>query len=131
MRTATMNAREAAQILFGWRLTEPDFDPAVDQFASGADVCEALAEHFGFTDEDYRALAAERYTWLGWEDGEDACDPPEPGKVWLTIADDGAELAVIVHRRYNDERDAPAMEKKEAAAQRIVDALNASERGAP
>jgi hypothetical protein len=36
------------------------------------------------------------FTWVGWDD---ECEPPEPGKRWLTIRDpDGEEFAIIVQR---------------------------------
>ena len=38
-----------------------------------------------------------RYGWYGWDTGKDV-SPPEPGKEWLTITEDGDELAVIVLR---------------------------------
>jgi hypothetical protein len=53
---ATLTAREAAEILFGEQFFEDDFDPTEAQFESGAGVCAALAEHFGFTAADYLAL---------------------------------------------------------------------------
>lgn len=60
MKNTTLDAEQAAAILFGWKLDEPDFDPTQDQFSSGADVCEALASYFGFTAEDYLRIAAAR-----------------------------------------------------------------------
>ena len=68
------------------------------------------------------------YSWFGWTDGADACDPPEPGKQWLTITEsdsDGVEneLAVIVHR-HTGRDDGVQMAKKVASADRIVEALN-------
>lgn len=33
-----------------------------------------------------------------WLDGRVDCDPPEPGKIWLTIREDGEEIAIIVLR---------------------------------
>ena len=53
-------AEEAAALLFGDQLDDPDFDPRVAQFESGADVAEGLASLFGFTDEDYARIARER-----------------------------------------------------------------------
>lgn len=84
----------------------------------------------GDTDEDDEPASA-RYSWHGWLNGEEDCDPPEPGKFWLSITEDGDELAIIVHRQWGDERDEPAKYEKEARAQRIVEALNrdATERG--
>ena len=65
------------------------------------------------------------YQWLGWDEGEEI-DPPEPGKRWLTITEDGEEMAVIVHRVTGrpDVDDARQMLAKVRRAQRIVDALN-------
>jgi hypothetical protein len=51
LKTDTLTAEKAAVILFGTDEFEPD-----DQFQSGADVCEALAAHFGFTAEDYERI---------------------------------------------------------------------------
>lgn len=63
------------------------------------------------------------FTWSGWSDGADDCDPPEPGKFWLTIHDsDGDEVAIIVNRGQDPAR----MARKEAVAQGICDALNDS-----
>lgn len=73
----------------------------------------------------------EKYGWTGWEDGADACDPPEPGKEWLTIGtldEDGYvddEIATIVHRPTGHPDSEQWRAQKEADAQRIVDALNA------
>jgi hypothetical protein len=63
------------------------------------------------------------YSWTGWEDGEDVT-PPEPGKQWLTITEDGEEMAVIVHR-HTGRDDGTQMANKIRRAQRIVEALNA------
>ncbi len=37
-----------------------------------------------------------RYAWTGWHDGATDCEPPEPGKEWLTITQYGEEYAVVV-----------------------------------
>jgi hypothetical protein len=58
MRTTTLNATTAAQILFGPQWFDKDFDPEDASFASGADVCEWLAFHFGFSDDELRRLHA-------------------------------------------------------------------------
>lgn len=35
----------------------------------------------------------------GWNDGSQDCDPPEPGKFWLSIVDaDHSEVCTVVHR---------------------------------
>lgn len=65
MQRETMTAAECVAILFG---SDWDGDPDAD-FRSGADVCESLAEHFGFTEADYRLeylrreLRAERISY--------------------------------------------------------------------
>lgn len=68
------------------------------------------------------------YSWGGWFDGAADCEPPEPGKEWLTIEDsDGNELAIIVLRTRGKE-DYELEEERaqsETQAQAIVDALNA------
>ena len=66
-----------------------------------------------------------RFTWTSWDD---ECDPPEPGKEWLTICEDGEEYAVIVLRtniNRTPEQIAELRSGCEARAQTIVDALNA------
>jgi len=62
------------------------------------------------------------YNWIEWEDGEEI-DPPEPGKQWLTITEDGEEMAIIVHR-HTGRNDGMQMAEKVRRAQRIVEALN-------
>ena len=68
-----------------------------------------------------------QFFWTGWSEGAD-CEPPEPGKRWLTIHDgDGEEFAVIVHRLQENPpsaTDEARMLVKEGNAQIIVDALN-------
>lgn len=70
-----------------------------------------------------------RYTWHGWETGDDVT-PPEPGKEWIEISEDGEEFAVIVLRTdasiFSDDPDAleRARNIREHRAQFIVDALN-------
>jgi len=34
----------------------------------------------------------------GWFDGSKDCEPPEPGKKWLTITEEGNEFCIIVVR---------------------------------
>lgn len=66
------------------------------------------------------------YGWTGWHDGETECEPPEPGKAWLSIGpveDDGSvseELAIIVSRS----TDPRIRATKERDAKAIVRALN-------
>lgn len=61
MKNATLDAETAACILFGSDVIDDyEFDPSQEQFRSGADVCEALASHFGFTDADYRVIQRSR-----------------------------------------------------------------------
>lgn len=56
----TLDAEGAAEILFGSRLDDWDFSPESDSFQSGADIAEALAQHFGLSDAQYRRIARER-----------------------------------------------------------------------
>ena len=74
---------------------------------------------------------SDHYNWFGWDEGEDL-DPPEPGKQWLTITEDGEEYAIIVLRSDAEERlsgrpDAVFEKEREleGRATRIVAALNA------
>jgi hypothetical protein len=39
-----------------------------------------------------------RFEVRGWYDGEDDCEPPEPGKRWLTVTLDDEEFCVVVQR---------------------------------
>lgn len=59
MERDSLSADDAVLILFGYQAEYSDFDPSDPDtyFSSGADVCEALAAHFGFTDEDYKAAS--------------------------------------------------------------------------
>ncbi|MGZ4745668.1 MAG: hypothetical protein ACXVYY_01160 [Oryzihumus sp.] len=71
-----------------------------------------------------------RYDWLGWEAETDlGNDDDREGVYFLTITEDGEELAVIVHRVCGGKYplDGPVAQEKEVAAQRIVDALNVKE----
>lgn len=66
------------------------------------------------------------YHWLGWE-SEDEYPPGRPDTYFLTICyPDGEEMAVIVHRTVGGKfpLDGEVAKRKEADAQRIVDALN-------
>lgn len=69
----------------------------------------------------------EPYVWHQWEAETDLGNENDrEGVEFLTIATgDGEELAVIIHRLWGDERDAPAKARKEAVAQQIVNALTA------
>lgn len=74
------------------------------------------------------------YTWSGWEVGEDVT-PPEPGKEWLTIYEDGEEYAVIVLRTAasiflgRPELLERARAMRVERAERIVAALNDTDDG--
>lgn len=76
----------------------------------------------------YFAEQEERYRVTGWFDGAGDCEPPEPGKTWLTIEyPDGEEMATIVQRTdtsLTPEVQAELRQQKEAAAEMIVEALN-------
>lgn len=69
------------------------------------------------------------FTWVGWDEGEDV-SPPEPGKEWLTILEDGEEYAVIVLRtdldvfKNDPGRLTAARAAREIRANAIVRALN-------
>lgn len=75
-------------------------------------------------------MATPRYDWHGWETGYDV-SPPEPGKEWLTITEDGEEYAIIVLRTDasifdgDPEALASARRIREASATHIAKALNA------
>lgn len=70
-----------------------------------------------------------RYDFTGWETGDEV-DPPEPGKEWLTIQEDGEEYAIIVLRTnawiYEGDPEALASARRirEERAAHIVQALN-------
>lgn len=68
--------------------------------------------------------AEQRFEWYDFED--DYADEI-PGKEILTIAEDGEEIAVIVHRNVPTLHNERIKDAKRARAQRIVDALNAYE----
>jgi hypothetical protein len=74
-------------------------------------------------------MADERFTWVGWDVGEDV-SPEETGKEWLTILDEGEEYAVIVLRTDASRFDGnPALltaarATRELRASNIVKALN-------
>lgn len=71
-----------------------------------------------------------RYSYSGWYFGADDCDPPEPGKDWIAIEDEGEEMAVIVLRsgasifQDDPERLRKTRAAKERDAETIVHALN-------
>lgn len=70
---------------------------------------------------------SDHYAVGSWFDGEGDCDPPEPGKEWLTVEEDGEELCILVLRRaaFADEAALTAgRAEREERAQRIVNALN-------
>lgn len=69
------------------------------------------------------------YSYEGWFHGISDIEPPEPGKEWLTISEDGEEYAVIVLRvdafdGRPEDLDKARAERVERAS-RIVSALNA------
>jgi hypothetical protein len=66
------------------------------------------------------------YDWTGWESEEEATDgPARPDTHFITIREDGEEIAVIVHRTCDGEfpLDGEEAKSKEALAERIVAAL--------
>jgi len=64
------------------------------------------------------------YRWVGWFDGSEDCEPPEPGKFWIEIQDeDFNEVCVIVHRTEEFNQTSDSVLSKEKMAQHIVDAL--------
>lgn len=70
------------------------------------------------------------YEWQTWSYGDEDCEPPEPGKAWLTILEDGEEYATIVLRTDAPHLSTPAavleaQTVRESRADRIVAALNA------
>lgn len=72
----------------------------------------------------------DHYAVEGWFDGEGDCEPPEPGKHWLTITEDGEEYAIVVVRRQPgvSETDPEHVAREAAAwdrAGRVAAALNA------
>jgi len=70
---------------------------------------------------------SDHYSWSGWFEGSD-CEPPEPGKEWLEIEEDGEEYAVIVLRAdtfADSDSLAYARAERELRAIRITEALNA------
>lgn len=69
---------------------------------------------------------APAYHWIGWE-SEEEMEPGRPDTYFLTICHpDGEEYAVIFHRTFGGQfpLDGDLAKRKEADAQRIVDALN-------
>lgn len=69
-----------------------------------------------------------RFSWSGWYEGEGDCEPPEPGKQWLTIHDQDEEFCVIVLRRDLSSKSSEAYSAKESElmerATFLVEALN-------
>lgn len=61
------------------------------------------------------------FSWSGWES---ECEPAEPGKEWITICENGEEIAVIVHRATDHEDDGKWKGEKVDRARSIVSALN-------
>jgi len=66
---------------------------------------------------------------FGWFDGEAECEPPEPGKRWMTLAyvedDDsmGDEIATFVQRKRDDEYREDDAERVLAHARLVLDAV--------
>ena len=72
--------------------------------------------------------AVSSYDWTGWESEEEATDgPARPVTHFITIREDGEELAVIIHRTCGGQYplDGELAKSKEAVAERIVAALRA------
>jgi len=79
-----------------------------------------------------------KYAVYGWEFGDSECEPPEPGKAWLTIAEIdytgedpsmGDEVAIVVCRNFEDvkAKTPQVILAKEKMAHRIAAALNFGE----
>jgi len=89
-----------------------------------AEADQQIADGFEYAAETYPAA----YHWLGWESEADF-EPGRPDTYFLTICHpDGEEYAVIIHRTVDGQfpLDGEVAKGKEADAQRIVDALNAT-----
>lgn len=66
------------------------------------------------------------YDWTGWESEEEATDgPARPDTHFITIREDGEEIAVIIHRTCGGQfpLDGELAKSKEAMADRIVAGL--------
>lgn len=73
--------------------------------------------------------AVNSYDWTGWESEAEATDgPARPDAHFITIREDGEELAVIIHRTCDGQfpLDGDVAKSKEAVAERIVAALRAA-----
>jgi len=69
------------------------------------------------------------FDWTGWESEEEATDgPARPDTHFITIREDGEEIAIIVHRTCDGEfpLDGEEAKSKEVMADRIVAALLAA-----
>jgi len=65
------------------------------------------------------------YSFRGWYDGREDCEPPEPNKYWLSIDDeDSNEKCIIVYRTEEFHPNSEAVKDREAFAHHICDALN-------
>lgn len=122
--------RQETETVVAHTLNQLEHDYGVDVGDLGSPTVSEIAERI-YTSAN--PTPNPRYTWTGWSRGEDDSYPPEPGKEWLTICDDGEEMAIIVLRRdvaLRQGGDAflqDARKAREAWANRIVNALNAQE----
>jgi hypothetical protein len=99
----------------------PPVDPATCRCVGCNEVACGICGREGCPDHAY-------FSWDGWDSGEDV-EPPEPGKEWLTVRENGEELAVIVHRQVEDALlDRHGRIAKRERAVRIVAVLNAAAR---
>ena len=104
----------------------------------GTEVCPSCGQPDNCGECNHHRLSADQaqelgaidgiyqFTWSGWDSGEDV-EPPEPGKQWHTIYEDGEEYAIIVLRTGHFERQSEinaAEAAREIRAQSIVRALN-------
>lgn len=68
---------------------------------------------------------SERFRVEGWFEGASDCEPPEPGKQWLTVMDRDQEFCVIVLRDPGTGITRQQELERENRAELIVNALNA------
>lgn len=75
-------------------------------------------------------MPEQRYDWTDFEAETDLGNPDDrEGVYYLTIRDEGEELAILVHRTCGGRNplDGKFAERRRRDAQRIVDALNATD----